>query len=110
ESGEHALYLGSQRLWTSSLERDIPIDFEMANHFTSTHGSSAFVTNLMARAVLPDGKISVMNRDVTRVRGAGSETWQLADRAALRALFAEHFGFDLPELASLRVPAIPEWT
>jgi len=34
---------------------------------------------------------------------------QLADRAALRALLVEHFGFDLPEVLHLRVPSIPGW-
>ena len=35
---------------------------------------------------------------------------ELADRTALRELLAEHFGFDLPEVERLAVPAIPEWT
>jgi N-hydroxyarylamine O-acetyltransferase len=33
----------------------------------------------------------------------------LADRSALRALLAEHFGFDIPEVETLLVPGIPEW-
>ena len=32
------------------------------------------------------------------------------DRAALRRLLAEHFGFDLPEIERVAVPAISEWT
>jgi hypothetical protein len=28
----------------------------------------------------------------------------------LEGLLAEHFGFDLPEVERLAVPAIPEWT
>jgi N-hydroxyarylamine O-acetyltransferase len=35
---------------------------------------------------------------------------ELADRTALRGLLAEHFGFDLPEVERLAVPAIPGWT
>ncbi len=52
-----------------------------------------------------------MNRNVTFLRGADkSATPEPADRAALRALLTERFGFDLPEVEHLAVPAIPEWT
>jgi N-hydroxyarylamine O-acetyltransferase len=34
---------------------------------------------------------------------------QLADRAGLRALLAQHFGFDLPEVEALHVPSIDAW-
>jgi N-hydroxyarylamine O-acetyltransferase len=97
-------------LWMSTLEADSPIDFVMANHFTSTWPDSSFVNRLMLRALTPDGRVSVMNRDVTVRRLNAVETRQLADRAALRALLVEHFGFDLPDVERVRVPAIPEWT
>ncbi|MGE5182844.1 MAG: arylamine N-acetyltransferase family protein [Acidobacteriota bacterium] len=99
-----------KRLWASSLERDLPIDFEMANHFTATFPTSPFVNRLMARALTPDGKVAIANRDVTIVRGGDTRTFQLADRRELRALLAESFGFDLPEVEALRVPTVPEWT
>jgi N-hydroxyarylamine O-acetyltransferase len=96
--------------WVSSMEEDHPIDFEMANHYTSTHPASGFVNRLMMRAFSGDRRVTVMNRDVTVWRGEESATTQIADRAALRALVSESFGFDLPEIERLRVPAIPEWT
>jgi N-hydroxyarylamine O-acetyltransferase len=33
----------------------------------------------------------------------------LADRKALRTLIAQHFGFDLPELETMKVDAVPDW-
>jgi N-hydroxyarylamine O-acetyltransferase len=96
--------------WASTLEPDNPIDFEVANHFTATHPASAFVNRLMLRALASDGYVTVMNRDVTVWREGGGHSTQLADRRALRALLAEHFGFDLPEVEHLRVPSIPEWS
>jgi N-hydroxyarylamine O-acetyltransferase len=96
-------------LWMSTLEAESPIDFVMANHFTSTWPESPFVNRLMLRALTPGGRVSVMNRDVTVLQGAASERRELADRTALRRLLVEHFGFDLPEADRLRVPAIPEW-
>ena len=109
DGGELALEHDGKRLWVSSLEHDIPIDFVMANHFTATHPSSHFTQAIMARAFTADGEVRVRNRDVTLTRGGETQTYQVADRRALRELFAQHFGFDLPEVEYLRVPQIPEW-
>jgi N-hydroxyarylamine O-acetyltransferase len=99
-----------QPLWISTLEPEPPIDFVMANHYTSTHPQSRFATMLLMRALTPDGnRVTVTNRDVTMARDGVSEKSQLADRAALRKLLADHFGFDLPEAEKIRIPAIPEW-
>jgi N-hydroxyarylamine O-acetyltransferase len=97
-------------LWMSTLEADSSIDFVMANHFTCTWPESPFVTRLMLRALTPDGRVSVMNRDVTVLRGTASEKRELADRTALRRLLLEHFGFDLPEVEHLRVPSLEAWS
>jgi N-hydroxyarylamine O-acetyltransferase len=97
-------------LWTSTLEPQLPIDFELANYWVSTAPASPFINRLMLRALTPGGRTSVMNRDVTVVREGKTEQYQVADRRALRALLAEHFGFDLPDVEKLRVPMIPEWS
>lgn len=97
-------------LWTSTLQPESAVDFVMANHFTATWPQSPFVTMLLMRALTPDGRrVSVANRDVTIARDGVFEKSQLADRAALRKLLADHFGFDLPEAERLTVPTIPEW-
>ena len=97
-------------LWVSSLEAESPIDCVMANHFTATWTDSPFVNRLMLRALTPDGRVTVMNRDVTTSRGGVVQKSQLSDRRSLRHLLAGTFGFDLPEIDHLRVPGIPEWT
>ena len=96
-------------LWTSSLEPQFPVDFALANHYVSTFTESPFVTRLMIRALTAEGRVSAMNREVTVKHGNVSESYQLADRAALRRLVAGHFGFDLPEIEHLRVPSVLEW-
>jgi N-hydroxyarylamine O-acetyltransferase len=96
-------------LWTSTLEPELPIDFDLANHWVSTSPASPFVNRLMLRALTPGGRTSVMNRDVTVLRDGAAEKYQLADRRALRLLLGEHFGFDLPEVEGLKVPMVPEW-
>jgi N-hydroxyarylamine O-acetyltransferase len=95
--------------WVSTLEEDHPVDFEMANHYVSTHSASPFVNRILMRALAADGRVTIMNRDVTLCRGNVAHASQLADRAALRALLVEHFGFDLPEVERIRVPSIEEW-
>jgi len=95
--------------WATTLEEAIPVDFEMANHFTASHPNSPFVNRIMISAMTDEGRVSAMNRDVTIWRAGKPEALQLADRAALRRLLNDYFGFDLPEVERLRVPMIPEW-
>jgi N-hydroxyarylamine O-acetyltransferase len=97
--------------WASTLEVENPLDFEVFNHYIATHPKSPFVNWIFLSKVTPEGRINVMNRNVTMLHGVDESTaTELADRAALRALLAENFGFDLPEVERLVVPAIPEWT
>ena len=96
-------------LWVTDLTTDYPIDVETSNHFVSTHPSSVFTTAIMMNRFTTNGRISVMNRAVTLWRKGECQTWELEDRGALRRLLAEHFGIDLPESETLRVPAIPAW-
>jgi len=91
------------------LDADNRIDFDVGNHYTSTHPASPFVNRLMLRALTDDASIVVMNRSVKTVRADAVVEATLADRAALRALLHVHFGFDLPEVLALRVPTIDEW-
>jgi len=64
----------------------------------------------MLRAMTPDGRVTVMNRNVT-IRAKGeTASHQLDDRTALRRLLHEVFGIDLPEAEVLCVPSVPEWS
>jgi hypothetical protein len=92
--------------WVSTLEIQYPVDFEMANHFTATHPASRFVNGILASAVTTEGRVNVMNRDVTVLRGRTAEKSTLPHRLALRVLLAKHFGFDLPEAETMRVPSV----
>jgi N-hydroxyarylamine O-acetyltransferase len=96
-------------LWTTSLDRAEPVDFVMANHFVSTYALSPFVTSLMLRAFSQRGRVSMMNRDLTVRDGLSVEKTVLADRKALRSVLASDFGFDLPDVERMRVPAVAEW-
>jgi N-hydroxyarylamine O-acetyltransferase len=103
---------GTVSCWTTTLEPENPVDFELANHFTATHPSSPFVNRMMLSALTPEGRVSAMNRDTTHWGagpGGGPQRARLTDRAELRAWLAKHFQIDLPEVERLRVPTVPEW-
>lgn len=108
EGRDIALYHDDQRLWVSSLEADIPVDFEMANHYTATWPQSPFVQRMMLRAFTPDGRISAMNRDLTIVRGSETTTRRIEDRGELQRLLADAFGIAC-DVSQLHVPGVPEW-
>ena len=95
--------------WVTTLEQEYPVDFELANHYIATHPASPFVSRIMLSAVTPDGRINIMNREVTVISGNEARSEHLPDRAALRGLLLDHFGIDLPEVERLTVPTIPEW-
>jgi N-hydroxyarylamine O-acetyltransferase len=95
--------------WVSTMEEEYPVDFEMMNYYISTHPSSFFTHNILASAVTKDGRVNIMNQDVHIISNGGVKAANLADRKALRLLVAQHFGFDLPELETMRVDAVPGW-
>ena len=90
--------------WVSTLDRDYPIDFEMANLFTATSPLSGFTRGLRMRAFVGDGKVTVVHRTATLPSG---ETQQLEHGADLRPIVREYFGFDVPALDELELPAAP---
>jgi len=95
--------------WVTTLEQENLVDFEVANHFIATHTASPFVNRIMLSVATPEGRVSIMNRDVTILHRGESRSVVLANRSALRSLLAEYFGFDLPEVEHLKVPTLPEW-
>src|ERR1700678_4576246 len=52
------------------------------------------------------GRINIMNQGVQTISHGVAEPSQLGDRRELRSLVARHFGFDLPELETMRVDAV----
>lgn len=95
--------------WVTTLEAETPADFDVANHYIATHPNSVFTNVIMLSARTPEGRVNVMNRNVTILHGDRSTSSQITGRNELRSLLQQHFGFDLPEVERLKVPAIPEW-
>jgi len=95
--------------WIAGFDEDNWADFEVANHWYSTHPASPMVNRVMLRTMVPGGRLTVMNRDATLRANGATERSELKDRAALRKLVLDYCGFDCPEIEGMRVPSLPDW-
>jgi arylamine N-acetyltransferase len=50
--------------WTSTMEVEYPVDFEMMNYYISSHPASFFTHTILASAVIEKGRINIMNQGV----------------------------------------------
>ncbi|HSH75845.1 MAG TPA: arylamine N-acetyltransferase [Longimicrobiales bacterium] len=93
-----------QRLWRGAW-RDLyafsrvpalPVDFEVANHFTSTHPDSAFVGTLTVQRSGPAGRHILRGRTYA-VRDGDVETTRVIGPEELTSLLRDIFGVDLSD-------------
>lgn len=89
-------------LYTFTREPQYAIDFEVANHYTSTHPRSRFVQTLTAQRVTPGERHTLRGASYERMTAAAIERRSLGSRAELAALLDEVFGLALPE--DVRLP------
>ncbi len=74
------------------------IDYVLANHYTSTHPASKFVTTLTAQRSGVDERVILRDRDLSVDRRDGSVTRTvLADDQAVLEALADRFGLSFPE-------------
>lgn len=78
-----------------------PIDFEVANHFTSTYPESIFRKTLTAQRSEPGLRRILRGLVFTERRGEEESTRELP-LAAIPALLADEFGIEIPEQDALR--------
>ncbi|MBL8492534.1 MAG: arylamine N-acetyltransferase [Rhodocyclaceae bacterium] len=92
-----------QDLYAFGLEPQETADFEMANHYVSTHPESRFVRTLTVQLPTPTARWTLRNRELVQDTGARADSRLLADDAEVRAVLAGLF--QLPWPADLRLPA-----
>lgn len=83
-------------LYSFTLEPQLPVDFEPANHYCSTFPKSRFVLTLTAQMAGPTERALLRNREFIVSRADGLETRLVGDEAELRGLLADRFGIILP--------------
>lgn len=78
-----------------------PIDFEMANHYTSTYPESRFLKTLTAQLPGPEVRRILRGHAYAELRGDEVEGRELAPEELIPML-RETFGIDVPEGATFR--------
>jgi N-hydroxyarylamine O-acetyltransferase len=96
-----------QDLYVFTREPHYPIDFEMANHYVSTHPASRFVQTLAVQTQSPESCYLLRNRELTVIEGGIAKVEQIDDDEALLAVLAERFGLSLPSGTRFRCLSAP---
>lgn len=100
-------------LYRFDLEPREPIDYVVANHFTSTFPESNFLHSLIAARTLPDRRLGLRNREFVVHPARGESVRRvLGGQDEIKQVLREAFGIHLPEhpqldrvLAQLPEPA-----
>ena len=82
-------------------EERFPIDFILANHYTSTHSDSRFLQTLTAQLPGPAVRRILRNHAYAELRGDQAEGRELAPEEVIPTL-RDVFGIDVPEGARFR--------
>jgi N-hydroxyarylamine O-acetyltransferase len=91
-----------QPLYCFSLERQLPIDYETANWYVSTHPQSRFVNQLIAGRVDTLGRHALLDKRYTwHQPGHASESIELQNQDELRAVLKERLLINLDGLPAL---------
>jgi N-hydroxyarylamine O-acetyltransferase len=88
-------------LYEFTLEPHYPVDYELANHFTSTHPSSRFVQTLIVTMPLAGTRYVLRDLEFSVRTANGVVRQTLQGEAQLRELLLERFGLALPPGAEL---------
>jgi N-hydroxyarylamine O-acetyltransferase len=84
-------------MYAFTLEEQHPIDYELANYYTSTHQNSIFRRTLLVQRPGPDVRLTLLNRRlIERYPDAATETLIPDDEALLRVL-AGRFDLEFPQ-------------
>jgi len=97
--GVHVLRLDAREqerdLYAFTRVPALPVDFEVAHHFTSTHPRSPFVNGLTVQRTTRERRRVLRGRSYFETDGATEVRRELSDREVV-ALLPEAFGLDVP--------------
>jgi N-hydroxyarylamine O-acetyltransferase len=96
-----------QTLYVFTHEPQYTIDFQMANHYVSTHPDSRFVQTLAVQKQTPAACYLLRNRELTVIEGDRTTVKQVGDDEALLSVLAEHFGLRFPPGTRFRCLSCP---
>lgn len=88
-------------LYSFTLEGRHRIDYEVANHYTSTHPASGFKRGFIVQRVTPQGRLVLRGTQLTRRTGSDEEVLAIRNGRDLVEVLASDFGLDVPEAEAL---------
>jgi N-hydroxyarylamine O-acetyltransferase len=91
-------------LYAFTLEPQFAVDFEVANHYVSTHPQSRFVQTLTAQRLEPEARHTLVNRELSVDRGTEISRRSVHDDDELLRLLGDTFGLRFPSGTRFRVP------
>lgn len=84
-------------LYAFDLQPQLPVDSEMANHYTSTSPRSSFVKHVTVQRPGPDERLVLWERSFVVQRGEGEERIDVRDSKQLLRILGDRFGLVFPE-------------
>lgn len=100
DGGGLLLQLASGAGWMDmywfTLEAQSPIDYEVANHYTSTHPQSRFMLGLTCARTTAEGRVTVRGNELVRRRGEETEREVIDDGERLLEVLASELGLRFP--------------
>jgi N-hydroxyarylamine O-acetyltransferase len=90
-------------LYAFTLEPQLAVDFEVANHYVSTHAQSRFVRALTVQRAAPEERYTLVDRELAIERANGTERRAVAEDDLL-GLLSQTFGLEFPRGTRFRLP------
>lgn len=94
------LQLASGDSWVDmywfTLEPQAPVDYEVANHYTSTHPQSRFMLGLTCALTTAEGRVTVRGNERVQRRGEDVEREVIEDGERLLEVLARDLGLRFP--------------
>ena len=83
-------------LYEFTHEPQLPVDYEIANHYTSTHPASRFTQRLTAQRLARDVRWTLRDGELIEDRGATTRTRVIKNDEELLQVLADVFGLGFP--------------
>ena len=86
---------GWSDLYSFTTEPQHRVDYEVANHYVSTHPRSSFVTGMVVQRSAPDRRLTLRGMRLVETRPDGTETAADLGAETVGAVLTERFGISL---------------
>lgn len=90
-------------LYAFTLEPQQAVDYEIANHYMSTHPNSRFVQTLTVQLPGPQQRMILRNRDLIEDRGEAVIERKIESDAEFVGVLQEYFGLEISEEDSIAI-------